>query len=508
MNKKLLLWLSGDVLHFCLGHHIQKKIDCEIDAIIDVPNNPKKFFQKQKLVKFENQWFFHDYIKKPEKKADLKYLKDFENRYEINLQQLIINERIFYRFNDFYKFSSDEILKILEQECRLFEEIIGEKDIDYFLTPLTAFHHHHLFYEMCKKKNIKTIMLYMSKFGHRCVISEDANKLDFNPKLSDFQSKGRSFEQLLDYFKSFDIVKQIENYKKIQTSSTFKRLQAANNFFINTNYNNNQTHYTYYGRKKSKVLLNEIKKSTQLRKRRSFIDNKLTTKIPETINFVYYPLHIEQERNLLIAAPFLTNQIELIRNLAKSLPIDFKLIVKEHPAQETREWRKITDYQEIIDIPNVILMHPSVPSKEILERCSLVITIGGTTGLEASFYKKPSIILNEMDYSMLPSVEFVHDIHELQKQIKNSLKKVILSDDLDKFMQLYEKNSFEFDYMDFVSKYHEKFYYNGNLLNADIDENRMQDFIIENEKVLQDLADEHIKKIKKFDQMNGASGDY
>ena len=28
------------------------------------------------------------------------------------------------------------------------------------------------------------------------------------------------------------------------------------------NYNNNQTHYTYYGRNKSKVLLNEIKKSS------------------------------------------------------------------------------------------------------------------------------------------------------------------------------------------------------------------------------------------------------
>ena len=345
------------------------------------------------------------------------------------------------------------------------------------------------------------MMLYMSKFGHRCVISKEVNKLDFNPRLTDYQSKGRDFEELLSYFRSFDIVKQIENYKEVQKSSRFKRLKAANDFFMNMNYNNNQTHYTYYGRNKSKVLLNEIKKSSELRKRKNFINKYLSCKIPEKEKFVYYPLHIEQERNLLIAAPFLTNQIELIRNIAKSLPIDYKLVVKEHPAQETREWRKISEYEEIMDIPNVTLLHPSVSSRDVLERCLLVITIGGTTGLEAAFYQKPSIILNEMDYSMLPSVDFVQDVHMLHREIKSSLEKVVSSDDLDKFIQLYEKNSFEFDYIDFVSKYQASFYYNGNLLDAEIKEDDMKKFLEDNGKILKQLASEHIKKMEDLRKM-------
>lgn len=503
MNEKLLLWLSGDILHYCLAYYLQKDFGCKINSVIDIPNKPKEFFQKQKLVKFENLWYFHDYIKKEEQKPDLDYLKKFENKYEINLHQLAINERMFYRFNDFYKFSLDEVLKILEQECRLFENIIGEIKIDYFLTPLTAFHHHHLFYEICRKKKIKIMMLYMSKFGHRCVISEEVNKLDFNPKLTDFQSKGRDFDELLSYFRSFDIVKQIEDYKKVQKSSKFKRLKAANDFFMNMNYNNNQTHYTYYGRNKSKILMNEIKKSTKLRKRKAFIKNNLSIKIPDKEKFVYYPLHIEQERNLLIAAPFFTNQIELIRNVAKSLPIDYKLVVKEHPAQETREWREISEYEEIMDIPNVILIHPSISSRKILEKCSLVITIGGTTGLEAAFYEKPSIILNGMDYSMLPSVELVQDVHKLHGKIKNSLNKVVSSDDLDRFIQLYEKNSFEFDYIDFISKYQASFYYNGNLLDAEIQEDDMKKFLEDNHNVLKHLTNEHIKKIDRFHQQSG-----
>ncbi len=497
MKDKLLLWLSGDVLHFCMSHFLNKKFGYEINAIFDVPDKPKKFFQNQNFVDFENVWYFHEYLKKQSKKPDLEYLKNFEKEYDINLQQLAVNERIFYRFNDFYEFSSDEILTILEQECKLFENIITKVKPDFFLTPLTAFHHHQLFYEMCRKKNIKTLVIYMSKFGHRCVISQDVNKLDFRPRLDDFQSKGRDFKELLDNFESFNISKQIKDYKKTQTSSKFTKLQAISNFLFN-NYSSSKTHYTYYGRKRSKVVLNEIKKTRQLRNRRSFIDNNLSKEVPENQKFVYYPLHIEQERNLLIAAPFYTNQIELIRSIVKSLPIDYKLIVKEHPAQETREWRDISEYEEIRNIPNVVLMHPDISSKKIFKKCSLVITIGGTTGLESNFFQKPSIILSDMDYSIIPTAEFVSNIQDLPEKIKENLQKKVIVDDLDKFVQLYEENSFEFDYMQFVSKYHESFYYNGNLLDAEIDDEDMKTFIDNNQEILLKVTNEHIKKIEQF----------
>ena len=145
MNDKLLFWLTGDLLHFCMSYYFQKDFGSEINAIIDIPNKPKRFFEKQKLVKFGKSWYFHDHIKKINKKPDLEYLKKFEKKYDLNLQQLTINERIFYRFNDFYKFSTDEVLGILEQECKLFETVLDEANPRYFLTPLTAFHHQHLF---------------------------------------------------------------------------------------------------------------------------------------------------------------------------------------------------------------------------------------------------------------------------------------------------------------------------------------------------------------------------
>ena len=57
---------------------------------------------------------------------------------------------------------------------------------------------------------------------------------------------------------------------------------------------------------------------------------------------------------------FYTNQIEIIRHIAKSLPIGYKLCVKEHPAMNTRGWRSVSDYKEIMD-NNLAPIHEWIP---------------------------------------------------------------------------------------------------------------------------------------------------
>ena len=83
---------------------------------------------------------------------------------------------------------------------------------------------------------------------------------------------------------------------------------------------------------------------------------KLPKEFQEETPYAYFPLAVDMERNVLIDAPFFTNQIEIIRMIAKSLPINFQLVVKENPGQVTRDWRSISDYKQIMDIPNVILV--------------------------------------------------------------------------------------------------------------------------------------------------------
>ena len=80
---------------------------------------------------------------------------------------------------------------------------------------------------------------------------------------------------------------------------------------------------------------------------------------------IFFPLHTEIERTLLITAPFYLNQIEIIKNIAKSIPINYTLIVKEHPFQTARGWRSTDEYNEIMNIPNVELVHPTFPNEKL-----------------------------------------------------------------------------------------------------------------------------------------------
>ena len=77
MVDKILFWFGVDYTHYCLSHALQKKIDCEMYAIVDITERPKTFFKNQKLVDFNKIWFFHDQIKKQQEKPDFEYLAKF-----------------------------------------------------------------------------------------------------------------------------------------------------------------------------------------------------------------------------------------------------------------------------------------------------------------------------------------------------------------------------------------------------------------------------------------------
>ena len=163
MNEKILFWQTSDWFNYNLANSLQEH-DLKLYSIIDTVNKPKKFFQDQKYVNYEKIWFFHDTIQK-DFKYDLDYLNKFETNYKINLWLLATNERIFYKFNPFYQFSTEEILSIIEQECRFFESVINDVKPDYLIISLTWQHQGELLRQMCKAKGIKILMIDTSELG-------------------------------------------------------------------------------------------------------------------------------------------------------------------------------------------------------------------------------------------------------------------------------------------------------------------------------------------------------
>jgi hypothetical protein len=179
------------------------------------------------------------------------------------------------------------------------------------------------------------------------------------------------------------------------------------------------------------------------------------------------------------------------------MPVGLKLFVKEHPTQgPARGWRSISDYKEIIKIPNVVLLHPSVSSRELIKKSSLVISVGGTACFEAAFFEKQSITFADLGFETITSIHRINSIHELQNTIKEALKQKTSTLELDNYLINLEKNSFDFDLLSFEVEMHRWFYFEGNLVDVNISENRMEDFLKENEKELTKLSSEFIKKME------------
>ena len=169
---------------------------------------------------------------------------------------------------------------------------------------------------------------------------------------------------------SFSGYEQNVNLANRFATSRNRKLKAAIQSLTSNN-SNLKTHYTYYGRTKIRVLIHEMKSSLKKKFRQQFINKNFLTELKYDEKFIYFPLAVEPERNLLIGTPYYTNQLENIRQIVKSLPIDYKLYVKETPSQITRHWRRISEYKDMMSIPNVRLLHPSVLPSEIYKKTSL-----------------------------------------------------------------------------------------------------------------------------------------
>jgi len=484
MNSKIIFWESDALAFVGLPKTLQEKYNFDIYAIIDVTDKQKKFFQKQELIKFSKIWYLHDHILKTTEKPNTEYLKSIEKKYGIDISLLISNERFFNKWNTYYKFSSDEKSLILEQECKLFEKILDEVQPDFLITGMTTLHHQHLFYEICKARGIKVLMFRQSYFIGKQILS------------SEFHSIGKAkcnnkfhFNSLVDAQNYFNT----RPYRPWIASKT-DYLKAILKFLVLSN-TNIKTHFTYYGRSKFSVLKSTIFSTIKYRLREFFINKNLIRDIKNTKPFIYFPLQIEPERSLLIQAPNYTNQIEVITNIVKSLPMGYELYVKEHPGSIYREWRPVSDYKKIMKLPNVRLIHPSVKSKDVIEKSSLVIVISSTTGLEATFYNKPSIIFADLDYSIIPSVHKIESITELPSAIKASLKKEVKLSDLNYYINLIEANSLQLDFdainLDFMHNFH----HGGNLADVEIPIDKMKLFLERHNADFDKIAAECIKKI-------------
>lgn len=136
---------------------------------------------------------------------------------------------------------------------------------------------------------------------------------------------------------------------------------------------------------------------------------------------VYYPLAVEPEITMTRESPEFCHQAFAIHALAKDLPPDAVLAVKEHLFSIGT--RPQAFYRDLAKIPNLRLIDPLEWGLDVIRRSAAVATINGTSGFEAAVLGKPVVVFGvHCKYDVIPHVRIVRGWHDVAAAIDDALR--------------------------------------------------------------------------------------
>ncbi len=137
-------------------------------------------------------------------------------------------------------------------------------------------------------------------------------------------------------------------------------------------------------------------------------------------NYIYFALHFQPEATTCPLGGIYVDQYFAILMLARSLPSDIDVIVKEHPQQHF--WQRFPEFYKVLAAEkNVKFAHLKTDSLELTNNSLAVATITGTVGWEAVFRKKPVFLFGTIFYENLTGIVKVSDQLSISSAINDIL---------------------------------------------------------------------------------------
>ena len=189
--------------------------------------------------------------------------------------------------------------------------------------------------------------------------------------------------------------------------------------------------YDYYSRK---LFVNEIK---------------------ENEKYVYFPLHLQPEMTTSTLGKEYNDQILAIERVARIIPEDWYIYVKENPLQ-TNAYRDKYFYKRLQGIKKVKLMKNNTNTYDLIRNSEFVATITGTAGFEAISGGKPVLAFGLAWYRGLPGVTIynsntalkdiftdftVEDVKEEYEKLKQNMIDGVVAEECLQHVEIdYDKN--------------------------------------------------------------------
>ena len=133
-------------------------------------------------------------------------------------------------------------------------------------------------------------------------------------------------------------------------------------------------------------------------------------------DFVYLPLGLYPETGLGMLNNVYDNQINTAKILARFLPNNLTLVVKDHPYAFGRNSKNFL--LKLQKSPNVKLINHKIPNAHIYDKMKYLISFGGTSIFESCIYKKPAIQIGSLGImNNLPNFYLLKDISKIEDLI-------------------------------------------------------------------------------------------
>ncbi|MCG9893892.1 MAG: hypothetical protein MH204_00270 [Fimbriimonadaceae bacterium] len=119
--------------------------------------------------------------------------------------------------------------------------------------------------------------------------------------------------------------------------------------------------------------------------------------------FVLFTLNYQPEHSVDVEGSHFMNSYEVCKSIARTLPIDVKLYVKEH--KSALGVRGPSYLKQIKRLPGVRLIDPYVDSHDLIKTTEMVTCITGTIAIEAAMYGKRAAMLGNTYIPNLSTVQ-------------------------------------------------------------------------------------------------------
>ena len=322
-----------------------------------------------------------------------------------------------YRYSDGYRYRSNN-LKNLQDYLDYFyilSDMLAQQIKEEKITHALFFNVPHLvcdtiLYDLCKCLGIKTVVVTQSIFPGKYFSMQAVEDYGFfDGKKSKAAAMKIDQEQNLDLFYMKDIGQSPDKGGKLSYKGIFNIL-------------------TYVLLKKPGMFLRPVQLMKMLERVKKiyagfpawrdpfskfFHENEMAyfehlmefenQQIDIEQRFIYFPLQLQPEMTTSSLGGKFRDQLLAIEELARMLPDDVKIYVKENPKQGAYS-RGPLFFHRLNRIPNVVFMPSFANTNTLIAHCEAVATITGTVGWEAVRKGKKAIVFGNTWYSSFPGV--------------------------------------------------------------------------------------------------------